>query len=178
MTTGPEAKRYGRRKGPLRRSAGPGPEEGRGRSPDPSSQTLLPGRLGPPPGRPQVLLDANALMLPFNHRFPLEREIFRVMEGAQIRVPSSVVGELERLADFGVFPARAAREFAKRFPVVPTDLRGDAALETLARDLDAWIVTGDRELRRRLEARNLKVLFPRGMTRLEPSRHSRGSTEG
>ena len=178
MTPRPEATRNGRRKGSLRRSAGPEPEEGRGRSPDPSPQTLLPGRLGPPPGRPQVLLDANALMLPFNHRFPLEREIFRVMEGAQIRVPSSVVGELERLADFGVFPARAAREFAKRFPVVPTDLRGDAALETLARDLDAWIVTGDRELRRRLEARNLKVLFPRGMTRLEPSRHSRGSTEG
>jgi rRNA-processing protein FCF1 len=120
--------------------------------------------------RPRVLVDANLLLLVFTHRFPLEREIYRQFENGRIEVPSSVLGELERLADFGVFAARAAREFARRFPVRVTDLRGDAALETLARDLPAWVATADQELRRRLESQGRGVLYPRGVSRLECSR--------
>ncbi|MDE1820333.1 MAG: hypothetical protein KGJ23_06615 [Euryarchaeota archaeon] len=120
----------------------------------------------PPPsaprGPPRVLLDTNALFLPFTRGFPLEREIFRLMEGARIEVPQSVLGELDRLVGRGRAQARAARAYAERFPVVLTDLKGDAALETLARDLGAVIVTADRELRRRLYAKGMKVLFPRG----------------
>lgn len=111
---------------------------------------------------PLVLLDTNALFLPFTRRFPLEREIYRLLEGARIEVPQSVRGELDRLVERARPNARAARAYAERFRVVPTDLKGDAALETLARDLGAIIVTADGELRRRLYAKGMKVLFPRG----------------
>ncbi len=112
--------------------------------------------------RPRVLLDTNALFLPFTRHFPLEREVTRLVEGAVIEVPQSVRGELDRLVLRGRGYARAARSYAERFPVTPTDLRGDAALETLARDLGAIILTADRELRRRLHAKGMKILFPRG----------------
>jgi uncharacterized protein len=115
---------------------------------------------------PRVFLDTNALFLPFTRRFPLEGEIFRHLEGARIEVPQSVLGELDRLVEREKPHARAARVFAGRFPVVPTDLKGDAALETLARDLGGVVVTGDRELRRRLCAKGMKVLFPRGQMHL------------
>lgn len=117
--------------------------------------------------RPWVLLDTNALFLPFTRRFPLEREVGRLMEGARVGVPQSVLGELDRLVQRARPHARAARTYADRFPLVPTDLKGDAALETLARDLGACIVTADAELRRRLYAKGMKVLFPRGEKHLE-----------
>jgi len=119
--------------------------------------------------RPLVLLDTNALLLPFTSHFPLENEIFRLIEGADIRVPSSVLKELGQLRSSGLLNARAALQFAKRFQVVPTDLDGDAAMETLAKEMGAWVVTADRELRERLESQGLGVLFPRGKRKLSPS---------
>ncbi|EQD45315.1 hypothetical protein B1B_13102, partial [mine drainage metagenome] len=89
-------------------------------------------------------------------------EIHRLMEGARIGVPESVHGELKRLEARGNPHARAARLLAERFPMLPTDLHGDEALESLARELGAWVVTSDRLLRRRLEAQGVGVLFPRG----------------
>lgn len=124
---------------------------------------------GRPTGPLRILLDANALLLPFTRRFPLEREIHRLVEGARVEVPSSVLGEIHRLAEKGLFPARAAESFARRFPIVKTDLRGDAALEALAQSLGAWVVTGDRQLRSRLEGLGIVVLYPRGTTHLEVS---------
>lgn len=111
---------------------------------------------------PRVFLDTNALFLPFTRHFPLEPEIHRMLEGAQIEVPQSVLGELDRLVARARPHARVARAYANKFPVVPTDLKGDAALETLARDHGGVIVTADGELRRRLVAKGMKVLFPRG----------------
>lgn len=115
-----------------------------------------------PRSPPRVFLDTNALFLPFTRRFPLEGEVYRHLEGARIEVPQSVLGELDRLVEREKPHARAARIYAERFPVVPTDLKGDAALETLARDLGGIILTSDRELRRRLVAKGMRVLFPRG----------------
>jgi rRNA-processing protein FCF1 len=119
--------------------------------------------------RPLVLIDTNALLLPFSSRLPLESEIYRWMPEADVRVPSSVIRELNRLSRKGVPNARGALEFAKRFPEVPTDLEGDAAMETLAKELGAWVVTADGELRKRLEEEGFGVLFPTGRRKLSPS---------
>ncbi len=118
-------------------------------------------------GRPIVLVDANALLLPFTSHFRLEEETYAQVDGARIQVPSSVLGELERLADRGNPRARAAREFARRFEVVPTASLGDDALVELGRRLSAWVLTGDRALRSRLLAAGVPVLFPRGKSHLD-----------
>ena len=118
-------------------------------------------------GRPIVLVDANALLLPFTVRFRLEQEIDRQVDGARVAVPSSVLGELDRIASRGNVNARAAREFARRFEEVPTDHQGDDALVQLGRQLHAWVLTGDRALRKRLLEAGVPVLFPRGKTHLD-----------
>ena len=118
-------------------------------------------------GRPTVLVDANALLLPFTSHFRLEEETYAQVDGARIRVPSSVLGELERLAERGNPNARAAREFARRFEVVTTTSLGDDALVDLGRRLSAWVLTGDRALRSRLLAAGVPVLFPRGKSHLD-----------
>ncbi len=117
--------------------------------------------------RPVVLLDANALLLPFTAHFRLEEEVYHQVDGAEICVPSSVLGELERVGARGTARARAAREYARRFREVPTDRSGDDALVALGRELSAWVVTGDRELRRRLLRAGVPVLYPRGRSHLD-----------
>jgi rRNA-processing protein FCF1 len=118
-------------------------------------------------GRPVVLVDANALLLPFTAHFRLEEEVNGQVEGARILVPSSVLGELERVASRGNPNARAAREFARRFEVAVTDFQGDDALVNLGRRLRAWVLTGDRALRSRLLEAGVPVLFPRGKSHLD-----------
>lgn len=123
--------------------------------------------MAPLPARPVVLVDANALLLPFTSHFRLEEEIYGQVDGAQVLVPSSVLGELDRVAARGNPNARAAHEFARRFRVVVTDLGGDDALVDLGRRLHGWVLTGDRALRTRLLEAGVPVLFPRGKSHLD-----------
>jgi rRNA-processing protein FCF1 len=118
-------------------------------------------------GRTIVLVDANALLLPFTAHFRLEEEIYGQVDGARVLIPSSVLGELERVASRGNPNARAAREFARRFDIAPTDAQGDDAIVDLGRRLHAWVLTGDRALRTRLLEAGIPVLFPRGKSHLD-----------
>lgn len=121
----------------------------------------------PPAQRPVVLVDANALLLPFTSHFRLEEEVYLNVDGARILVPSSVLGELDRVADRGNVNARSAREYARRFEVIPTEALGDDALVELGRRHHAWVLTGDRALRSRLLEAGVRVLFPRGKSHLD-----------
>jgi rRNA-processing protein FCF1 len=117
--------------------------------------------------RPIVLVDANALLLPFTAHFRLEEEIYGQVDGARVLIPSSVLGELERVARRGNVNARAAREYARRFDVAVTEIQGDDALVEMGRRLRAWVLTGDRALRTRLLEAGVPVLFPRGKSHLD-----------
>jgi len=118
-------------------------------------------------GRRLVLLDTNALLLPVQSHFPLEAEVHRLRPGAVIEVPSSVVGELDRLIVRGVPGARAASKFADRFPVHGTAGRGDLGILEAAVALGACVVTADRALSERLRTLGVDVLTPRDQHRLE-----------
>jgi rRNA-processing protein FCF1 len=118
-----------------------------------------------PPGR-WVLLDTNALLLPFAGGFPLASELLRVAPDRRVGVPSSVLEELERLERAGLAAAAGARTLAARYEVVPAPGRGDGSLVRLAESHDAWIVTSDRGLRARVQAAGGTVLLPSGHGRL------------
>ena len=120
-----------------------------------------------PRRRPVVLLDANILFLPPRNGFPLESEIDRLRPGAVPSVPTSVVVELDRLAEGGTPHARAARAFSDRFPRVPSVGRGDDAVVRTALRERASVATADRDLGIRLLARGIEVLVPRDRHRLE-----------
>ena len=114
-----------------------------------------------------MLLDTNALFLPVRSRFPLEAEVDRLRPGAQLIVPSSALEELERLVARGVPEAPAALRLARRYPVVPSQGRGDAAVLATGVREGAWVVTADRVLAIRLQRAGLTVLVPRDRSRLE-----------
>jgi rRNA-processing protein FCF1 len=113
-----------------------------------------------------VLLDTNALFLPFRDRFPLLDELERLTAPAVVAVPGSVIAELDRLVARTTPGAALAREFARRFPIAPSSGRGDLGLLQLASRRGAAVVTSDAALRRRLLAEGIVVLYPRGSRRL------------
>jgi rRNA-processing protein FCF1 len=114
-----------------------------------------------------VLLDTNALFLPFRAGLPLVDEVARWWPGTPIAVAGPVLRELDRLVERRAPQAAAARAFARGFRAVPGDGRGDAALLRVALSLAAPVVTADRALAVRLRAAGLPVLVPRDRTRLE-----------
>jgi rRNA-processing protein FCF1 len=113
-----------------------------------------------------VLLDCNALLLPFRERFPLDAAIASVAPEARVAVTESVLGELERLADAGTAGARPALQRARKLPGVPSAGTGDAGLLRTAVRERAWVLTGDVGLLRRLRAAGVPTLRPRGRASL------------
>jgi rRNA-processing protein FCF1 len=112
------------------------------------------------------------LFLPFVAGTDLEGEIRRLVDRADVRVPSSVLRELRRLVDRKETHAREALLLARRFPLTTNAGSGDAALLALARSGDT-VVTADRALQERLLARGVDVFAPRDRVRLERRRGTR-----
>lgn len=102
-----------------------------------------------------VVLDANALMMPFQFRLNLDREIARLLGDLSVLVPSSVLDELSGLDDAG---AKAALALAAKYEVAPTDLRGDDGVVDVATKRSAAVVTNDRELIFKLKRLRIPIL--------------------
>ncbi len=119
-------------------------------------------------GRPRVVLDANALMMPFQFSINIDAELDRLIPGCEALVPSSVIDELRRVAASGGRPeARAALELAARYRTVEARSEGDEAVLEVARRLGAALMTNDSNLRKRARAAGLRVIGMRGRDHLE-----------
>ncbi len=116
--------------------------------------------------RTLVVLDTNALILPFELGLDLLSEIERELGRCRVVVPEAVLAELRSMAA-DVPDARAALRYAQRFESVPTEGRGDEAVLELAVRERAVVVTADRALLERLRAAGLRALRPRERHRLE-----------
>ncbi|MEA2055048.1 MAG: twitching motility protein PilT [Candidatus Thermoplasmatota archaeon] len=119
-----------------------------------------------------VILDTNALMIPYQSGINIEREIIRLLGICRIIVPSSVVEEMERLANEDGKTGRAAKLglniIKKRgFRLMETKSKGDDGVIETALKMDGAIVTNDKELRKRAKEMNLPIIYPRGENRLE-----------
>lgn len=114
-----------------------------------------------------VILDTNALMMPFQFGVDPEVEVRRIMGTARIVVLSSIKGELERLA-MKRPEARAALRYAERFEILETDMSGDDSILAAAVEMGAVVVTSDGGLRQRLREMGITVLYMRGKKRLAP----------
>ena len=113
-----------------------------------------------------MLLDTNALFMPFQMGLDLEAEIGREMGRCRIAVPHVVLAEIRAMRG-SVKDGPAALQYASRFDTVPTEGLGDDAIVACAKRTDGIVVTGDRELIKRLRAEGLRVLRPRQRKRLE-----------
>jgi len=102
-----------------------------------------------------LVLDANALLMPFQFRMNLDKEISRLLGEIRVVVPSSVVDEISRLQ---TREAKAALALAGKYEVVETELAGDDGVLDVAVRNEAAVVTNDRELMSRLKGVGLPVV--------------------
>ena len=102
-----------------------------------------------------LVLDANALLMPFQFRMNLDKEISRLLGEIRVLVPSSVVHEISRLQ---TREAKAAMALARKYEVVETELAGDDGVLDVAVRNEAAVVTNDRELMSRLKEAGLPVV--------------------
>lgn len=106
-----------------------------------------------------VVLDANALLMPFQFKLNLDKELKRLFGDLPVFVPSSVLGELSRTLDPN---SKAALALARKYSIVETELSGDEAVIDVALRRDAAVVTNDKELIARLRSEKLPVIRLRG----------------
>lgn len=102
-----------------------------------------------------VVLDANALLMPFQFKLNLDAEMKRLLGEIPVFVPSSVLGELAGLADRN---AKAALSLARKYSIVETERRGDEAVILIAEQRSAAVVTNDRGLIGRLREKRIPVI--------------------
>ncbi|OYT61926.1 twitching motility protein PilT [Thermoplasmatales archaeon ex4484_30] len=119
-----------------------------------------------------VVLDTNALMMPYQFGINIEKEINRLLGICRIIVPHTVVEEMERLAEEGGETGRAAQLglsiIRKRgFRLMETENRGDDGILETALKIDGAVVTNDKELKERAKELKLPVIYLRGGSRLE-----------
>ncbi|MCD6512670.1 MAG: twitching motility protein PilT [Thermoplasmata archaeon] len=119
-----------------------------------------------------VVLDTNALMIPYQFGINVEKELSRLLGICRIIVPKSIVEEMERITERGGSEARAAQlglsiVKKKNYRVVETEARGDDAVLEAALKMDAVVVTNDKELKNRAAELGLSVVYMRGENKLE-----------
>jgi rRNA-processing protein FCF1 len=114
---------------------------------------------------PRVVLDANALMMPFQFGLNLTAEIERLLGQSEVYVPSSVRSELRKLSQMDK-AAKAALGLAERFADVATKTKGDDAIVEAALALDAVVVTNDSDLLGKLKEKGVRRIRLRSRSHL------------
>jgi len=111
----------------------------------------------------KVVLDTNALLMPFEFSLNIDYELKRLLGQCEIYVPGPVIGELRRLKNKH---AKAAIALARKYPIFETQLQGDDGVIDAGTRLGAFVVTNDIILRGKLRKRGLKVIFLRSSNHL------------
>lgn len=106
----------------------------------------------------QVVLDANALLMPFEFSINIDYELQRLLGECEVIVPAPIIGELRRSRSKH---SRAALALARKYKVSETKGMGDEAVLELAVRLGAYVLTNDQPLRARLRRRGIRTIFLR-----------------
>ncbi|MDN5357996.1 MAG: uncharacterized protein PWR17_1165 [Candidatus Methanomethylophilaceae archaeon] len=110
-----------------------------------------------------VILDTNALLMPFEVRLNLDLAVREVLGDVHFIVPGPIIGELKRLEHKF---APAALELARRYEIIQTSSSGDASVLELAKSTGAYVLTNDKELRSKLRKAGIPVMYLRSGTHL------------
>jgi len=110
-----------------------------------------------------VVLDTNALLMPFEMGMNLDASVRDVLGDVRFVVPGPLVGELKHLDNKY---AKAALALARSREIVQTEAHGDDAVLEVAQRENAYILTNDKELRRRARKLRIPLLYLRSSTHL------------
>lgn len=106
----------------------------------------------------RVVLDTNALLIPFERSINLDLELKSLLGDCEIFVPGPVIGELKRLKSKH---ARAALALASKYKIYETGIQGDAGVIQAAKELNAYVVTNDFPMQKKLRQAGLTPIFLR-----------------
>ena len=110
-----------------------------------------------------VVLDTNALLMPFEIKMNLDLALRDLLGEARIVVPGALVGELKHVKHRY---AKAALALARTYEIIPTEYSGDDAVVEVAFKTGGYVLTNDKELRRRLRKEGVPIIFLRSSTHL------------
>ena len=110
-----------------------------------------------------VVLDTNALLMPFEIKMNLDLALRDLLGEARIIVPGALVGELKHVKHRY---AKAALALARKYEIIPTEYSGDDAVVEVAFKTGGYVLTNDKELRRRLRKEGVPIIFLRSSTHL------------
>ena len=105
-----------------------------------------------------VVLDTNALLMPFEMRINIDLAVASLLGDVRMVVPGPMVGELKNLDNKHV---KAALALARKYEIFQTETSGDDAIVETALRLDAYVLTNDKELKRRLRALRIPLIYLR-----------------
>lgn len=115
----------------------------------------------------RVVLDTNALLMPFEISINLDLELERLLGDCEVFVPGPVIGELKRSRSKH---AKGALALARKYTLASTSRQGDEGIIEIATDLEAYVLTNDRELRKRLRKLGIPTVFLRSGKYLDADR--------
>ena len=110
-----------------------------------------------------VVLDTNALLMPFEIRINLDLALRDLLGDTRIVVPGPLVGELKHLDNKW---AKAAITLARSREIVQAESHGDDSVLEVAEREHAYILTNDKELRRRARKAGIPLIYLRSGTHL------------
>lgn len=116
-----------------------------------------------------VVLDTNAILLPFTQGTRLEELLDEFLGTHTMHVPTSVISELKNLMKNQGELGRAAKmalKLSERCKPEPTGRMGDDGILEVARRLGALVVTNDRKLQAECQKSGLQVIVAREKGRL------------
>ncbi|HOE53001.1 MAG TPA: twitching motility protein PilT [Methanomassiliicoccales archaeon] len=111
----------------------------------------------------KVVLDTNALLMPFEFKMNLDLELAHLFGEFEAYVPGPVIGELKRS---GSKHAKAALMLAGKYKRFETSTQGDAGVLEAAKALDAMVVTNDIILRRKMRKEGVHAVLLRSRRHL------------
>jgi len=111
----------------------------------------------------KVVLDTNALLMPFESKLNIDLELQRLLGDCEIFVPGPVIGELRRSESKH---ADVALKLARKYQKFETSIQGDNGVIEAARQLGAYVVTNDYLLRGKLRRLGLKAILLRSNNHL------------
>jgi rRNA-processing protein FCF1 len=101
--------------------------------------------------------------MPFEMRMNLDLAVASLLGDVRMVVPGPMIGELKNLDNKH---AKAALMLARKYEIMQTDGTGDDAIVEAAIRLNAYVLTNDKELRRRLRSLRIPMIYLRSHTHL------------
>ena len=110
-----------------------------------------------------VVLDTNALLMPFEVGLNLDIEVRNLLGDVRFVVPGPLVGELKHLDNKW---AKAAITLARSREIVQAESHGDDSVLEVAEREHAYVLTNHKELRRRARKAGIPLIYLRSGTHL------------